>query len=68
MIGRPLVFILPSGGTVCPESRSHGPGKVTELTGNIIKRRKKEKIKQRLGGVNTGPGKEGEGTIGEWHG
>lgn len=57
MIGRPLVFILPSRGTVCPESRSHGPGKVTEHTGNIIKRKKKERIKQRLGVVNVRSGK-----------
>lgn len=47
-----------AGGTVCPESRSHGPGKVTEHTGNIVKRKKKEKIKQRLGGVNIGSGKK----------
>lgn len=52
MIGRPLVFILPSGGTVCSESRSHSPGKVTVHTGNISKRKKKEKIKQRLGGTS----------------
>lgn len=45
MTGRPPVFILPSGGTVYPESRSRGLGKVTEHTGNIIERKKNKRIK-----------------------
>lgn len=65
MIGRPLVFILPSGGTVCPESRSNGLGNVTcEYIGNILKRKKKEKIKERLSGVNIGSSKKGRQMLG----
>ena len=55
MIGRPLVFILPSRGRVCPEKRESRPGECGYgNAGNIIERKKKEKLKQRLGGVNTG--------------
>lgn len=61
MIGRPMVFILPSRGTVCPESRSQGPGKVMAHTGGVVKKEKKEQIKQRLDGVNTGSAKRTRG-------
>ena len=55
MIRRPLVFILPGSGALCPES-NQGSGKVTGHTGDISKGKEKGKIQHGLGGVSAGSG------------